>query len=190
MVFEKSTVQLWFDSVSEIVGSDDLGLIMLADETKQRQLSIVCEKTMAVQLEIRAKKMPFARTLLPEVMARVVAEQTDVQLVILFCGIEEGQYRVLLINQKTQESLVIRASDAVLLSKAGNIPLYIESWLMDRQSVPYSLQQRGVVLPVNTLSNEMLENALMKAVEDENYELASQLRDERNRRKSKSSSKF
>ena len=38
-------------------------------------------------------------------------------------------------------------------------------------------------IPVNALTDEMLSSALAKAVEDENYELATHLRDEINRRK-------
>ena len=78
--------------------------------------------------------------------------------------------------------MIIRASDAVLLSLVGDIPLYIESGLMLRQSVPYNENSRGVSLPVNTISDEMLQAALDKAIADENYELASHLRDEKKRR--------
>ena len=38
-------------------------------------------------------------------------------------------------------------------------------------------------IPVNSVSVEALKEALKRAVEDENYELASQLRDEIERRK-------
>ena len=38
-------------------------------------------------------------------------------------------------------------------------------------------------MPVNSVSIEALKEALKRAVEDENYELASQLRDEIERRK-------
>jgi protein-arginine kinase activator protein McsA len=38
-------------------------------------------------------------------------------------------------------------------------------------------------MPINGISEEMLEEALKKAIENENYEMASHLRDELNRRK-------
>ena len=54
--------------------------------------------------------------------------------------------------------------------------------LMNRQSVAYRENSRGVSLPVNTISDKMLQSALEKAILEENYELASHLRDEKKRR--------
>lgn len=48
--------RLIFKGVSEIVGTEDLGLLILTDEAKERQITVVCDKAMAVQLELRIKK--------------------------------------------------------------------------------------------------------------------------------------
>lgn len=175
-------IRLVFKGVSEIVGSDDLGVLVLTDEKETRQITIVCDKTMAVQAELRVHQLPVTQIMLPEVLCKVLDNQTDIHLEILVSGIENGQYRVMLYNKDTLEPQLIRASDAVLLSMAGNIPIYIDTDLMMKQSVPYRADSRGVSLPVNTISDEMLQAALDKAVEEENYELASQLRDEQLRR--------
>lgn len=63
------------------------------------------------------------------------------------------------------------------------IPLYIDEELFLRQSSKFNMKADGVALPVNALPVSMLEKSLGKAVAAENYELASQLRDEINRRK-------
>lgn len=178
-------IRLVFKGVSEIVGSDDLGVLVLTDEHEQRQITVVCDKVMAVQAELRVHSLPITQIMLPEVLCKIIGNQTDVHLEIMISGIDNGQYRVLLYNTDTLEPLLIRASDAVLLSMAGNIPMYIDRELMTRQSVPYRENSRGVSLPVNTISDEMLQAALEKAIEDENYELASQLRDEQLRREKK-----
>ena len=76
----------------------------------------------------------------------------------------------------------MRAADAVLFSLAADAPIYIEPELMQRQSVRFAEGTRGISIPVNSLSTDMLEQALQKAIAEENYELASQLRDEKRKR--------
>ena len=58
----------------------------------------------------------------------------------------------------------------------------MEEYLFNRQSVDSGKSQNKIALPVNALSVEMLHHALEKAIEDENYELASMLRDEMKKR--------
>lgn len=174
--------RLIFKGVSEIVGTEDLGLLILTDEAKVRQITIVCDKAMAVQLELRIKNIPITKIMLPEVLCKLLKKQDTHDYELVMDNIVDGQYRTVLYDKETMESMIIRASDAVLLSLVGDIPLYIESGLMLRQSVPYNENSRGVSLPVNTISDEMLQAALDKAIADENYELASHLRDEKKRR--------
>lgn len=177
--------RLIFKGVSEIVGTEDLCLLLLTDEAKKRQITIVCDKAMAVQLELRAKRIPITRIMLPEVLCNLLKNCSDANFELLIDDIIDGQYRAILYDDKTMAPTLIRASDAVLLSVVGGIPLYMESELMRRQSVTYNEHSRGVSLPVNTISDEMLQVALDKAIADENYELASHLRDEKKRRNKK-----
>lgn len=177
--------RLIFKGVSEIVGTEDLGLLILTDEAKERQITVVCDKAMAVQLELRIKKIPITKIMLPEVLCNILKNNVGLNYELLIDNIVDGQYRILLYDKDTMEPLLIRASDAVLLSIVADIPLYIETGLMKRQSVVYNENARGVSLPVNTISDEMLQAALDKAIADENYELASHLRDEKKRRNKK-----
>lgn len=174
--------RLIFKGVSEIVGTDNLGLLILTDEAMQRQITVVCDKAMAVQIELRVKHLPIASIMLPEVLCNVLQAAGTQRFELVIDDIVDGQYRTTLTDLYIMESHLIRTSDAVLLSLVGNVPLYIDSKLMKRQSVPYDKFARGVSLPVNTISDEMLQAALDKAIADENYELASHLRDEKKRR--------
>ena len=90
-----------------------------------------------------------------------------------------------LMNTVTGRSDQLRASDAILLSVVADIPLYIDSSLLSRQSVPFNPTHNGISIPINSLSEEMLNKALEQAIKDENYEMASYVRDEINRRKKK-----
>lgn len=174
--------RLIFKGVSEIVGTEDMGLLILTDELKKRQISIVCDKAMAVQLELRTKSIPIVQIMLPEVLCKMFDINADSGYELIIDDIIDGQYRTILYDRSNVKSVVIRASDAVLLSYVSNIPIFIDSALMARQSVAYKENSRGVSLPVNTISDKMLQAALEKAILDENYELASHLRDEKKRR--------
>jgi len=97
---------------------------------------------------------------------------------ILFNSIIDGQYKALLVNKDDLTLTPIRASDAILLAHVAKLNIFMEEHLFKRQSVDSSVSQNKMALPLNALSFEMLHHALEKAIEDENYELASMLRDE------------
>lgn len=177
--------KLIFKGVSEIVGTEDLGLLILTDTSSERQISIVCDKAMAVQIELRMKNTPITDIMLPEVLCKSMKIEMNMKIELLIDGLVNGQYRTFICNNETEEKFLIRASDAVLLSLVGNIPLYIEENLMRRQAVIYREKSKGVSLPVNTISDDMLQTALEKAIAEENYELASRLRDEKKMRSNK-----
>lgn len=174
--------KLKFKSVSEIVGTDDVGLLLLVTEDEQRQLSIVCDKAMIYQFGLRLSHTPVTEKLLPEVLWTVVKRHTELDFQVIINDLVDGQYRTLLYEPHILQAIPIRASDGVLLAKMADLPIYIEERLLLRQSVPHDEQSRGVAVPVNVISDEMLVAALHKAVDEENYEQASQLRDELRRR--------
>lgn len=174
--------RLYYEAVSEIVNSGEVCLILLTDEKRERQLTIVSEKSIAIELEMRTSHSRATKTMLPEVLANVIRNQAKLEMELQIIGLMNGVYNVVLTNLFTLESVTIRACDAVLLSVASGIPIYIQSDLMKRQSVPYHRNARGISLPVNTMPLEMLDKALEKAINEENYELASFLRDEKRKR--------
>ena len=175
-------VRLIFKSVTEIVGSDNVGLLILVDEQQQRQLTIPCDRNMLYQFSLRVQKVPITNRMLPEVLWQVIRSQTTLRFEILINDLIEGQYRAVLYNVETLEPILIRISDAMLLAYFSDIPIYIDEKLMKKQSVKYVHNAQGMSIPVNTLTDEMLKKALKKAIEDEHYELASLLRDEMKRR--------
>ena len=85
-------IRLRFVSVSEIVGTDDLALMLLADEQHERQISIVCSRDLAVQLDMRVKKLPITQRMLPEVLYNIISRQKDLRFHLLIRAISHGQY--------------------------------------------------------------------------------------------------
>lgn len=175
-------ISLHIKGISEVVGANDIGIIMVVDQEEKRLISIVCDEMMKQQIELRLNPKPILNTMLPEVLYNVLKNQFGGNFEIVINDVQDGIYRAILVNKDTYQPLSMRASDAILLHLVSRIPLYATQTLMQRQSVPFDATKRGVALPYNSLSTDMLELALKKAVESEEYEVASQLRDELKRR--------
>ena len=176
-------VQVFLKGLTEIVGGSKMGLLVLTNQMEDKQIAIVCDKAMAHELNIRIGQNSLRHKLLPEVLCWINPDMDTEHYEILFNSIEDGQYKVVLVNKLTFEMTPIRASDAILLAQIAQLEIFMEERLFMRQSVPYELGKSKVALPLNALTSEMLEEALQRAIENENYELASNFRDELNRRK-------
>ena len=176
-------IQMKFVGVSEIVGNSDLGLLVLVDLQEKTQLVIPCDQHMIHQFEMRIKKEKPTDRLLPEVLFRQLMEETDDQdFLIHISGIKDGNYITSLERISHPEVTPIRASDALLLAMIGKISIFVDEGLLRVQGVPFTRNTSAMPLPINVISNSMLQTALDKAIKEENYEMASHLRDELKRR--------
>lgn len=178
-------IELVLKGISEIVGNSELCLLVLTDVSESRQISVVCDKDIETQFAIRRQQLDIAKYLLPEVLCRILRQYDGLDCDIIINNVVEGQYKTYVFSKKTLDMIPIRISDAVLLSFVANLKIYIDEALMSRQSVPYRPELGGVSIPINALSDKMLEQALNKAIEEEDYKLASYLRDEKQRRSGK-----
>ncbi len=172
-------VQLRFENIQQVMGSNDFSVILLTDLARQRALSIICDETMTHQIVLRANHPETCKNMLPEALVQMLPGQYE----LMIYGIHDGQYQVVLQDKEFRNSVRLRISDAVLLHLISNYPIYIEEKLMKRQCIPFEENAKGVAIPINTMDTKGLNAALQKAVNDENYELASQIRDEIKRRK-------
>ncbi len=175
-------VRLDFKGVSEIVSSEDVGLIILVDEDGQRQMFIICDAAMIYQFSMRMSKSQVVEKLLPEVLWQVILRNLELRFQVVINDLVDGQYKTLLYMPDILQAIPMRASDAILLANIAKLPIFVEENLFLRQSVPHQDNSVGVSVPVNVLSTDMLRRALDKAIADEDYEKASQLRDELNKR--------
>lgn len=169
---------LRFQSLHQIMGSSEMSVIMLTDMNRQRALSVVCDELMSRELMLRLKANDICQNLLPETLLQFLPSEYEMMVV----GIFDGQYQVMLMDTLSGKNVRIRMSDAVLLMLISRVPLYIEEGLMQRQCVPFDENSTGVAIPINTMNLERLQQLLTNAVDEENYELASHIRDEIKRR--------
>ena len=170
--------QLRFQSLHQIAGSSEMSVILLTDMDRQRALSVVCDELMTRELLLRLHDNPMCQNMLPESLLQFLPSEYEMMVV----GVYDGQYQVMLMDVLSGKTVRIRMSDAVLLMILSRVPLYIEEGLMQRQCVPFEADSTGVTIPINTMDVERLRQVLTNAVNEENYELASQIRDEIKRR--------
>lgn len=170
--------------VSEIVGIDDVALLGLIDEAQQRQLIITCDKNMRGQiLRYLTNKQEFKKCL-PMVMGDILSSMGLVNVEVNLLSIHDGEYETELVDTVSNRHFPIRCSDGILLAVANDYPIYASFSLMLAQSVPFKSGQTKIGLPLSVLSENMLQMSLKKAIELENFEMASNLRDELKKRHS------
>ena len=75
-----------------------------------------------------------------------------------------------------------RTSDAIALALRFNCPIYTTEEILESEHL-HDLGEGKFSVPISSVSLQMLEEALQNAIEKEEYEQASQLRDEIRRRK-------
>ena len=175
-------VQLFYKDIADIVGSDGFCIVRLVEKTEQQSLCIICDKTVSGQFSIRLKHPPGTELFLPEVLVGMLNMTNNSDFEIMVYDIVDGKYKATLLNKRSCMLKSIRISDAVLLHYIARIPFFIEEELMQRQSTPYVPETEGISIPINTLDSEHLNRELEKAIEAENYRLASTLHEELQRR--------
>lgn len=188
-------IQLKVQGVTDITAIDNASLLILTDMQEQRQLTIMCDMIARHEFGLRRGKFVGTKEqrsnvteqlqyLLPEAISSLIKYLTDLQLAVVIVNIFDGQYRAVIEDTKTGTAIPVRVSDGALLSYADqHIPLYIEESLWKRQSVPYMGDNaKGVAMPLNTLSIPMLRSAMQKCIDEEQYEIAQQLKEELDRR--------
>ena len=137
-------------------------------------------------IELFLTKPDVVKTSLSNVLADILTHQIDFDMEIAIEGLDDGVYITYLVNNTTGKRVRIKASEAVYLSLTSDVPIFIDGELMKTQSIRHKeVSSSSMSLPVNAVSMEMLQTALDNAINDENYELASRLRDEISNRKSK-----
>ena len=178
-----SQVRLKYKCITELVGSDHLGILVLVNEDETLQVSIPCNKHATYDFSLRDFATPNCNRLLPEVLVRLLKSETDMHFEIRIEDIRKGEYLSRIYNMKTLEMVPIQIADAVLLSIISGIPIYIDEVLIRKQGAEFHKDSHGLKLPINALSLDMLEKAIDRAISEENYELASMLKEEIDHRK-------
>ena len=177
-------IELTVQEVSKGLSYKDVYVLLLREVNGERRMPMMvgAEEAKMVVSKIRPNQVPLNG--LPDLFCRLTNLYDIILEEVLIYKVDNGAFRAFLFLYRDglTERIEGRASDAVVLALTYGRPIYISKNLFDRQ---YMREMGGgaVSLPINSLNVALLREALDNAIREENYELASQLRDELNRRK-------
>lgn len=178
--------------------------LVLGESTGSRRLPIIIGGFEAQAIAIELEKMSPSRPLTHDLF-KAFAETFNIQVteVLIYNLVEGIFYAKLLCNDGTKDvEIDARTSDAIALAVRFNCPIYTHEFILknagivlDDESTPaLSSEEAEVAKPegeetetrsgsFKDKSTEELKNLLKTALDEEQYEMASKIRDELNQRK-------
>ena len=179
-------VQLKIHDISSVLHPADAYALVLEEVNGIRKLPIIIGHLEAQAIKVVMVKYhpprPLTHDLIQSITERLGAELKYVEIY----NVQEGVFYSYLHYEKDGEELKIdaRTSDAVALSLRYNCPIYTSEEIMESEHL-HDLGEGKFSMPITSVSLQVLEEALQTAIDKEEYEQASYLRDEIRKRKNK-----
>lgn len=157
-------------------------MVLLKEKDGERVLPIMTSTRRATRLVLR-KQMPFPMVLpfSPADISCQIMKQFGIRLTrVELTAIRDGMFLSRVVAERAGEEHVVdycQAPDGLIMAVTSGCPIFIEEELLEAQYM-HPTGENSFALNINSLSRKMLEDALQHAVETENYEAASRLRDE------------
>lgn len=182
-------------SVSNITNSNaQVGAfaLLLSEVDGERELPIIIGPAEAQSTAMYLKGMETPRPLTHDLFITTLnALEARLQNVLIYKA-KEGIFYSAIFIQKGKETFEIdaRTSDAVALAVRADCPIYIYESILNRECLRISKEEKtrpqGVGEETEVFGDTgamVLEEAMKRAIQDENYELAAMLRDKLNEKK-------
>lgn len=185
---EYDYVELYVTNVRKIEADKTRCVISLQRANDVREFIFFTDEHNAAQIAVRAfprKSHPTNVSLWSEfTVSALNAFDTKIRDVTIIRGHDE-MFRsiVTMLNSDTgmEVNLSTNISNGVLLALSSNIPIKMERRLFEDVS-GINNEENKIKVPLTLLPRKIIEQRLTKAVQAEDYELASLLRDELKRR--------
>ncbi|MBA3972350.1 MAG: bifunctional nuclease family protein [Bacteroidota bacterium] len=179
--------------------------LVLGEEDGHRRLPIIIggfeAQAIAVELENMTPSRPLTHDLFKNFAMSYNIEITEV----IIYNLKEGVFfsKLICTDGTIEKEIDARTSDAIAMAVRFNCPIYTYEWILsqagvaiDDENLPIEEQKerpkerekeserkKSSPAEFTSLSEDELKESLMKAIDEEAYELASKIRDELNKRK-------
>ena len=177
--------RLYIKGVTQLRQFGNIGLIVLTDADQTKHLSMPCNMDRLYDLEGFCKKRHTSVDALISVLWTIIRDHTGAPYEVHVTDVSSGKYRMELQDVEKSIAYKLEPTAAITLAAVADLPIYISPQLFDIQGVDYNPDNEKVSFPLNVLSYELLENALRRAVKDEDYRMAMAIKQEMDNRKNK-----
>jgi uncharacterized protein len=185
-------------SLSQTQSSGAYALI-LGEDGGYRRLPIIIGGFEAQAIAVELENMKPTRPLTHDLFKNF-ATAYDIQITeVIIYNLKEGVFysKLVCTNGSEKHEIDARTSDAIAMAVRFNCPIYTYETILSQAGVsiddeskpleskpePPVRERKHTSAEISALSEEELKETLMKAIDDEAYELASKIRDELNKRK-------
>ena len=160
-------------------------IVILGRPEDKIRIPIIIGASEAQSIAIALEKVPAPRPLSHDIFATLTREfNVEVREVVIY-EYSEGVFLAKLIckNEKMVKEIECRPSDGIAIALRMDIPIYTYQQIFDEAGVSIedkkAAQQKRKMeeeeKPIEELNEKQLQKRLRKAIEAENYELASQI---------------
>ena len=177
-------IELKIHDMSTTLHPADAYALVLEEKEGGRKLPIIIGHLEAQAIKVMMVKYHPPRPLTHDLFKGLTEQLGITMTKILIYKAKGGVFYSYLYFEKDGEELKVdaRTSDAVALALRYRCPMYATEDVIESEHL-HDLGEGKFSVPITSVSLQMLEEALAMAVEREDYEQASHLRDEIRRRK-------
>ncbi|MBQ9285588.1 MAG: bifunctional nuclease family protein [Bacteroidaceae bacterium] len=179
-------IDLELSALASTADKEGRSMLILKEKGGDRILPVMMSTRRAVTMMMRRQiplSLPVAATVADAY--NLLLMKFDINLKrIEFTGIANGVFLCKIIAERDGEERVVdtcQAHDALVVACTSVCPITIDSELFEAQYMR-KMGDNAFALNINVLTRNMLEEALEHAVATENFEVATQIRDELARR--------
>ena len=177
-------VKLKIHDMSTTLYPADAYALVLEEVNGNRKIPIIIGRMEAQAIKVMMVNYQAPRPLTHDLFLALTKKlDTELKKILVYKA-KDGVFYSYLFFEKDGEEIKIdsRTSDAIALALRYKAPIYTTEEIMESEHL-HNLGEGKFSVPITSVSVEMLEDALQRAVVKEDYEQASQLRDEIRKRK-------